>query len=238
MDQGTEIPAPKSEVTVWDQNVPTAVINYLTPAVSNRVKEARESRPDLFILDEQDLYKKLRSEGRTPTPTDNRIRLQFWHEYEKAMLAGKNMVMSDVIAGVTSKDYFYDSYLIKDFKVAWLMVPPATYMTKAREAVEYGIEQLRDILSEPHTTPKGLDHKLLNMKIKIVEMLDERVRGAVAQKVQIESKTQTIAVTAHANAKDVQALAAQMTTEELIQKIKQLEQPSNAIEVECKKIGD
>lgn len=182
------LPDDLGAVVLWDRANPRSVINLVPQAVQASMQKALAEKPELFTLDEQDLYRTLRKNGCTPTATDNRIRMRFWMEYDYAQLNYQGKIdMSRVLSAVCSDDYFYNKYLHSLTRVAWLFCPPTAYMVKCEEALEFGIEQLRDILEQPHTYYDAggnlkIDTALGGLKAKIVATLDNRVKGAVVQK--------------------------------------------------------
>lgn len=179
-------------------------IKFFIPEVLGRaLDDAMFLRPELFGLDETALWKKLKLVSSKPTPTDNRLRLKFWMEFDRCQVEGeKAMNMAAICAGICSRTYFYNDYVKFPEKMAWLLCPPAGYIAKTEEALEFGIEQLRDILDQDHVWSSGkLDHRLIGLKIRIVEMLDIRVKGAVVQ------KTMNMNVNAKALGPEIQELS-------------------------------
>lgn len=179
-----EEPTQNQIITIWDSNEPRSVINLVPAAISIKMKEARDANPELFTLDEQDLYKTISSQKRAPTATDNRLRMKFWMEYDYCQsFFLKGIEVSRVLAGVCHREYFYHQYLLSPSRVAWMLCPPIGYALKNKEALEFGIDQLRDILAYPHVKPNGmLDTQAARIKAQIVAMIDNRVNGAVLQK--------------------------------------------------------
>lgn len=172
------------EISRIDESNQDSVINMVPPGVAEKILAHALECKELFEMDEHTLSKYLRDTGRHPTVTDYRLRMKFWMEYDSVMDAGKKLMrMEHVVAGVCHKSYFYGQYLSNKYKCAWLLCPPATYQVKAQEALAFGLEQLRDILEQPHTLANGkTDARLGELKAKIVAMLDVRVNGAVVQK--------------------------------------------------------
>lgn len=181
-----DLPAtlPGHEIVLAEKENPRALTNMLPPVFARWIEEHLHTSPELFDKDEQTLYKYLLKEiGKQPTATDNRLRLKFWFEFDRAMSQGLDkMLVVNIIAGVCSKELFYDKYLKSPSKVAWLLCPPTGYIIKAEEALEFGLEQLRDILDQPHVVAGKFDARLADLKIKIVAMLDTRVKGAPVQR--------------------------------------------------------
>lgn len=207
---------PRTEISLADLKDPRSILNLVPQAVADAISEVLFEHPDLFEVDEHELYKKLGSHGRQPNPTDNRLRLKFWDEYDRVQASGAaKMNMVSVLSGICSREMFYKKYLKQPTKLAWLVCPPTGYMIKAEEALEFGIEQLRELLDFPNTYHGKVDTKLGELKLKIVAMLDMRVKGAVIQK----SMNLHASVSNQAVAKAAEAA----TEEDLMRQLEELE---------------
>jgi hypothetical protein len=204
----------------WNRAEPRAMINIVPATVADRLLQASGLHPDLFGRAERDLYQDLKSAGAQPNATDNRLRLRFWEEYERAQGKQERMRVDEIVDGVCSRAYFYGRYLTNPYKVAWLATPPASYEVIAKEALAFGYEQMRDILEMSNTLPSGKpDVKLMELKAKIVAMLDVRVKGAIIQKV--EQKNMNLNVST--SDKKVAKLALGESMAEMEKRIKELE---------------
>lgn len=202
------------QLIFWDEQNPRSLIRLLPYELATLAKAHASSQPDLFNCDEQELIEKISSDGHKPTPTDHRLRLRFWMEfdYAQSMMLPHIDVMR-VIAGLCSFEYFTQKYAQSPSRLAWLLCPTTSYLIKTEESLEFGLDQLREFLAQPNRDPlTGLvDTKLGDLKLKITMMLDARVKGAIVQR--------TMNLHAHTGTpKDGQALAgklAQMSMEQL-----------------------
>jgi hypothetical protein len=179
------------EILIWDEGNPRSVLNIVKhpPRFRAQCLEAKFEKEELFGLDEARLYEKLRELSATPKPADNRLRLKFWFEYDYAQTYRTDLDLKRVCAGIMEVDYFTKAYMEHPTKVAWLLCPPQNYMVKASEALEYGLEQMRDILGKDHYIgapgaggERALDFPLAKLKLEIFKVLDMRVKGAPTQK--------------------------------------------------------
>lgn len=188
-------------VSIMDESDPRSLINLVSGAVKDSILYAYEKDPGLFGMDERTLLKTLRSRKSTPTITDNRLRLNFWNQYDLTQSRGSSEVnFSAVVAGICSRQFLYDHYLKRPENVAWMLCMPSSYEAVLEEGLQFGLEQLRDILALDHNLylkdkkgkpikdedgepiKSGLNMKLLEMKAKITEMIHVRLKGAVVQK--------------------------------------------------------
>lgn len=209
-------PAPSHEISVLDRTNERSIVNLVPPTVAEFILKHTEENPELFNKDEHELQKYLRAQDKSISPGDNRLRLKFWVEYDRAQGRGdKGINMSNVLSSICSREFFYGQYLKHPHKVAWLLCPPTGYMVKAEEALEFGLEQLRDILSLPHVVNGKLDAKLAELKAKIVAMLDNRVKGGVVQK--------SMNLNVSTSNESVAQAAAASTMEDLQKQLKELE---------------
>lgn len=214
------------EYVVLDRSNPRAVINLVPESWVRAIERLAQEFPEFMDLDERSLKeeiskafkaKKIR-EGLTKiNPTDNRIRMGFWNEYNRACDRKKPMVMSSVYAGVCTAAYADHEVIARPQKLAWILTPPTSYTNTMEEALLFGIECLRDILETPlRTSSGGLDVKAAELVLKTVQFLDQRVKGAVVQKVDTRS------LIMHGKV-EVPALAQPQSIEEVKEQLAKLE---------------
>lgn len=231
-------PELSGDIVIFDESIPNSLINIVPPRIKECIQNAYKSDPHLFNMDETDLFSYLGSKYRKPSPTENRLRLKFWFEFDRvqeswvadAKSKWENEInISRVISNICSRDFFYSSYIIHPSKLAWLLCIPASYQNKAEEALEFSFEQVRDILSQSHILYHPNDINKLNpqvdvqfatLKFKIFEALANRVKGAVVQ------RTENKSVSMNMNTSDrklIREMATSMSETDLIEKIKELE---------------
>lgn len=139
-----------------------------------------------LLQDEDDLLYELRAKHNyEPTVNDYRVRFLFWNEYESAWLdGGREMILSNVHSLVCNQKTFNSMFLKQAKRVAFLVCRPAGYQAATRETLLHGMKHLRRILDLPEYDEKGsLNVRLLNLKAKIVAMVDMRVNGAPTQNI-------------------------------------------------------
>jgi hypothetical protein len=204
------IDGPKNEMIIRDASHPRAVINLVPEAVARAILRL----PDEYVDQGESELKLIFDERKwAPSTLDDRIRFSFWKEYDNAQTNIRQMIMTHVYYGLCSRESFY-LLLQNKHRVAWMLCPPADYMLAAEEALTYGLEQLRDVLSRPHTTLMGaVDARAAGVKLEIVRMLDARVKGAIIQ------TTRNLNVNMNAN----RPVVAAPKIEDIDQKIKELE---------------
>lgn len=209
-------------VVLFDEKDPRSLLNLLSPVMRRAVQDTLFDAQTamLMAMDELHLYKHIKStEGMSITPTDNRLRLKFWMEYDycQAYMA-KEIDHRRVIAGICTYEQFVRTFLKIPHKVAWLLCPPTGYAIKANEALEFGLDQLRDILEIPHHTPGGkVDTKLGELKLKIVALLEVRKHGAPVERKVVAN------LTGNAAAQAAMQATAQNNSAAMEEKLRQLE---------------
>lgn len=193
------------------------VLEMVPQGISDAYEKARQKEPHLFEMDETTLFQALRKSGRQPSPTDNRIRLSFWLEYERSKDLSKKMAIQNIFGGICYKSYFYEAYLKETSRLAWMLTPPVKYLLKMEEALDFGIDRLRDILAVPAVNDGVVNVKLAELQAKIVWMVEQRVMGAITQRVETKSLSMSV------SAKDVENMAMEGTMEQLNKRLKELE---------------
>ena len=160
-----------------DRDNPRSVINIVPSSISNALSYIPDS---IFEMSVAELKKIVE-----PGVEAERLRVAFWKEYDQAQISKKNMNISNIYQGTCTQNWFLKKYVGNSFNLAYIMTPPLDYETSMMESLNYGIEQVREILALPHIDEKGkINAKLADVKVKIVESLLERVKGAVVSRVE------------------------------------------------------
>lgn len=176
------------DVVIFDATTERAVVNL----VPNRVREAIESvvqdYPQYLEASEVNLYEILK-----PTELDDRLRLSFWKEYNRAQDNGIGMKMANVYSPIMSMENFYHKVLKNPDRVAWMIKPPEEYMISLEASLNHGKNNLDKIMKMNLFDEQGnLKKNEASIFLKAYELLDNRVKGAVIQR--IEQKTASLHV--------------------------------------------
>lgn len=177
---------------MFDKKEPRSVINLVWKDMT-RVMEWGEHACDYqFKMSERQLKQHAK-----PEPTDDMLRLRFWQEYDRAQMRGQRMFLADITRGICSKDYWEDTICKNPKKLAWILMPLAPYITRMESNLYIAQDEIEDILRTPHklsrtnkdgVTEHYVDTRLADLKVKIWEKLDLRIKGAVIQKVAIHQR--------------------------------------------------
>ncbi len=195
---------------MWDTKHPRSFMALLPDRWRQGFEDARFERPELFDLDERDLYNTLRKAEQTPNAAVNTIRLKLWMEYERCQAGeGRRIEIFKVLGEVCRTPSFEKTILARPERAAWLLCPPTAYRMKVEEALTFGLDKLRDILEmdcitvEEVSTADGktkkkatVNVKLGELQAKIVNMLDQRLHGAARVSVEQTNRSYNLNVTA------------------------------------------
>lgn len=217
---------------LWDTEHPRSFMALIPGKWVQSFKDARHARPELFEMDERELYSKLREEKLTPSPTVNTIRLRLWLEYERCMATeGRRVGVFNVLGEVCRTSSFEKNILSRPERAAWLLCPPTSYWNKVEEALDFSLARMRDILEldpieevvnqKTGRVTRRVNVKLGELQAKIHNMLDIRKHGAARQR--IEQTSRQVSLNINADARDVSDAIEGVTADDLDQKIKLLE---------------
>lgn len=163
------------EMDLLARDNPRSVINIVPAEVQAHIFRAVKDRPDLFRMPEKILRKEVQ-----PTPTDSRLRLAFWNEFNQADSNHTTMRMGQVYAGICTLQYFHGPYLTDPRNVAWLLCPPSSYIVALEEIINRSQNKLSEILDCEVIDEDGkVDVKLGELILKIHLATESRLRGAV-----------------------------------------------------------
>jgi hypothetical protein len=200
-----------------------------------------------------------------------RLRTSWWLEYDRLQehylqhhLSKAKFDIERAIQSVCTKKYFLDSVVDKDNALGYILRPPAAYIVCVEEALQHGVDRLREILNlplyKPRMSARGAyikdgdgnpqmepDHKTIDIVLKAFAMLDLRAKGAIAQKLNIEGMLQqknvNVNVAANGNRRvttvDVDALEQKvLSIDDLDEKLNLLTRETKLIMEDPKLLGD
>lgn len=161
--------------------------------------------------DEFDLQKKVK-----PTAEQNRLRLAFWREYERAIQTGDPMLEENIYKGIMARENFMHIVQKENRVMAWVLKQPTNYVNAMEESLNFTMHRVREILEMPlytmitkelptrdgkiKTMQKRVpDTKVAKLILDTMKFLDMRVKGAIVQKVQQEVRTESRSVNANFN---------------------------------------
>lgn len=173
----------RKEIVFWDEDSPRCVVNLLSAKLKERALEVPNH---LLAMTDDQLEKAVE-----PTMIHENLRLAFWDEYFVASDNNLKMRVESIYPRVCSREYFYKSFVHDDLNLAYMMRPPVEYTLKMRSLLELGHRQMEKVMRMPLVDAKGRpDSRLIAEVVKIVALLDNRIKGAVTQKLQVETKSQ------------------------------------------------
>jgi hypothetical protein len=171
---------PRVEYVVYGESA-FSVENLVAeiPTLLAALHRVMAETPDLLALDEGSLKDKVH-----PTLILNRIRMSFWTEYENAVQLKRRMKLSQIIGGICTEYFYQQKILTSNDKMAYILCPPTNYTVQVKEALQAGMETIREIVSAKVLDDDGfLIPRAADVVLKAVALLDMRVKGAIVQRV-------------------------------------------------------
>lgn len=177
------------DLTISDEQPETSYIHMVPEVVKNAIIVAAQTRPGLFKhTDERNLRRDLK-----PSEMADKIRIAFWYEYHRCLDAGREkLLMLRVYGGVMAREDFYSKFLRDPENVMWMICPPTDYMVSMRRSLNRALQGLHDIIEMgcEAAENKTITDKQTASFLKAFELIDNRVRGAVIQR--IEQRSQNV----------------------------------------------
>lgn len=187
-------------LVIFDTNNPWSVINICPPLIRKAIEKIPREH---LILDEKRL-KKIAA----PDEVESRFRLLFWDEYNAAVDEKRQMKLENIITSRlgTFYEYFTDIILPNNRKLSWILTPPSDYFLSMRDLLYTGLDRIREIMELPiiedvvvkvlkdgtKVTRRQVNTRLIGEIVKITQNLNDRVHGAVVQRMSIQQKTMSI----------------------------------------------
>lgn len=163
-------------------------VSLLTPGLARQY----EKIPQTYHEMHEDELRKLAH----PTDTEEMLRISFWREVRNcAEKLGEVLSPINVYTGACTKEHFYNYIVSKPEKLALILRPPASYEMKANVILDRGTSRIMEALNAKVVYSNGhMDAKATKTVLDIVAYFDSRTKGAVKQKIEIDSKNQTTTV--------------------------------------------
>jgi hypothetical protein len=149
----------------------------MMPAPMRRPLEAQTDLSH-FEMSNEELERAAR-----PTPEINRFRNVFWAEYEDAQREARRMSWANITSRVAIPVMLIMREMYNPARLAYVLRPPTTYDDLIYEAHQKGFEEMRKIFDLPNVNGDGkIDHKVIDLKLKVTMYLDQRIKGGIVQK--------------------------------------------------------
>lgn len=140
----------RKEVVLFDETNPRALCNLLPVTFVKHMKNAWDSPENtLFRLEEKALHQELKKQNAEPNPTDNRLRMQFWVEYDRVQKGDERearMSVANIMGFLITKEVFYTYYISNPRKLIWLLCPPLSYVQHMEETLFLSMEKVRQMV--------------------------------------------------------------------------------------------
>lgn len=173
----------RQELVFFDETNPRAIISLVPDALAQRIRALKSSPEDAFLLglSENRLLGELIRRSKKPTSTDNRLRLQFWLEYDRVQTEHLNhpkFSMSYVIGFAMGKEPFYSYYIQDNCALAWMLCPPVSYKQMLEDTLRESNQKLMELMNFPLVKPNGeVDKKLAEFIFKVNTEFHRRING-------------------------------------------------------------
>jgi hypothetical protein len=168
---------------VGEENPSRDVTGYLK---ENSLEAIQTIPPEIKHLTEFELMRKL-----DPSPMDYALRRSFWNAIDQAeKLQRDSIFQTEVYRGICTQQTFNEGILPNPLRVAWITRPIVDHSHFYEAINKVALQKILDFVKD-----NPVDSKLLPAIVKIAEMSANRAYGAVAQKMQIQSKNLNIDVT-------------------------------------------
>ncbi len=215
----------------YDPGDPHCVFNML-PVVLRTAALAIPAK--YWEMEDKHLTKMCFEDGKPHTEA-RRLRISFWHEYERAVrFEQRKMRFGNVIHGVCTEGWFRNTFMKNEKWFAWILRPPVEYRVTLEDLHHISTKRMEEILALPiERNDKGnWDTSLMKLQKEIHDGITNRIHGAVVQRIAQTLDQKTLSVTA--TAKEAKNLlgtpASPSTMAEVESRIRQLEKKSTSLQ--------
>lgn len=142
-----------------------------------------------------------------PTQLDRMLRKSFWKEVERVTSKlGEVLRPVNIYTGICTRENFH-YVLLNPAKFAFLLNPPRSYEKNITHIMEQGVEKLITVLDAKLVYSNGhMDAKATKTLLDVVAYFESRLKGGIKQKVDINSKSQSLDVTVNVSSGNIKEL--------------------------------
>lgn len=193
--------ADKIEIDIKDESNPDSLINKLPSMIANILRVIPD---EVLCLGDEGLERT----GKI-SEVDKRLRHSFWLEYNYAIKAQRVINITNVYSGICHRDNWQRIIVTNTFKMAYILTPPPDHRVDIQQILHLATKEMRKIIQTPHEykNKKGekiIDSRLVASKLKIWELVTNRIHGGVTQKLEVDTKNLNMNV----DARDVSSVEA------------------------------
>ena len=186
-------------LTIFDKTAPRSVYNLVPESMQVAIDNVN---PKYFEWRLTTLEKHLRPDARLC-----QLRVAFWREYNYVQDNRKrNISYANVIRGICDTRFLTEKIFQDQLSMAYLLYPVVDQVAAMEEMAELSMREMRKILKLPNQGKKGANMPIIKEKIKIFEILQNRLQGAVIQNHRVHQVHQVVPGTpnSHLNTGDAE----------------------------------
>lgn len=175
---------------------PQHFINLCPPKMRDAILQIPH---DWFLWEEHRLLREAYGSAGEIPDKDYELRISFWEEYNKQFQTCRQMRISKIVSGICSENFFYAYYCNRLARILFILQEPSVSKKRLMYGHHLAMAEVLKIIKMPieKDVKTGLpDAKLLSVKAKLFEYLDQRVYGSVVQKIEQTSRNLNVNVEA------------------------------------------
>lgn len=125
-----------------------------------------------------------------PHDMDYELRLSFWEEYNSRFESMTPMRINKIVSGICSISNFYDEICNDPGRLTFIITEPARTQNRMKYVFHLSLQEMLKVIKmkeEINVKTGTTDTKLMDIKYKIFEYLDQRLHGSLIQRVEQKS---------------------------------------------------
>lgn len=176
----------RKELVLLDKSNPRSLVSLLPEAMEPLLSALWNSENGkLLSYSEKRLRDHLHVHACWPEPVDERIRLNFWLEYERIQAIehskGHKIDMAYVIGHAMAKEVFYKHYITNPLKLVWMLCPPHDLEVSMKLAFTHCMDRIVDVVrklgEKDEPTKNDLDFLLKTQERLSAQLYGTKVKG-------------------------------------------------------------
>lgn len=176
----------RKELVLLDRGNPRALVNLVPEPIAKLIESLWNSENGKYLAySEKRLKDHLHVHARWPEPIDERLRLNFWLEYDRVqqaeIITNQGINMATVIGHHMPKEVFYKHYITDPHKLLWILCPPQDMEVSLKLAftncMDRIVEVIRKIGEKDEPSKNDLDFLTRTQERLSAQLFGTKVKG-------------------------------------------------------------
>lgn len=167
---------------------------------------------EYFYIPEEKLVEKAYGPNKRPLQTDRQLKYRIWDLFNRYQHKNSHLTMAEICKGICYPTALYKLMEVPE-RLAYVCIEPFDYWVESEDLFRLSVPEMKQILMLPMEKDQKTnryDVRLMDLKFKIFQYIDQRQNGTFVQKIETKSLNVNVDATQKANPKTIEEVDAEL----------------------------